>query len=584
MIFTDDQWTAVRAEGNAILEACPGSGKTRCLIGRLHRCLDEVDGTPRRVGCITYTNAGVAEIEMRLRASGRPQLEQYLDVSTIHAFCLNTVLKSFHWLLDEYRLGFTVVAPDSAEYQEILLEVAPQFHLRDRDLYEFSQARRSAEGEPLVPPGGVPPRAVTAFWETLAANNLVDFSSILYHSYCLLRDHPELADAVAAKYAWMLVDEFQDTTRLQVEILRLIADRGRTSFFIVGDPQQSIFGFAGAEPALVPGFAEAIGAETLPGLAENFRSSEPLVSLANRLIPREPEMVAAGPNRDCAEGPVIIRGLEAPDAVLRGFLPRLDEMGIPYGRAAVLSPVWFALTGVGRRLREHGIQVMGPGSRPYRGTFLIGSLAEQIAAYLAQPEAERLRRVERELFEMVGRSTGESPYGIYSFSGRRLAYSIIGIARRARDGGELADDWLREVAREVADALVAEDLITPSEAEQLPESADEMLRDAHQRMQGRDQLTVEDLGLFAASKDSVRLLTLHAAKGREFDAVAIIEAYEGRIPHYRARSTAELEEARRVLYVGMTRAKRLLLFCTHDSSRHRNPPSRFLREQYLGLL
>ncbi|WP_200243014.1 UvrD-helicase domain-containing protein [Thiohalocapsa halophila] len=111
MKLTTEQKTAVRCDDNVLITACPGSGKTRVIISKLVRTLDEVRETPRMVDCITYTNTAVHEIEARLRHHAQPGDENFYDVCTIHSFCLNHIFRPFCHLIDGYKQGFKVLTP-----------------------------------------------------------------------------------------------------------------------------------------------------------------------------------------------------------------------------------------------------------------------------------------------------------------------------------------------------------------------------------------------------------------------------------------------------------------------------------------
>ena len=129
MKLTDEQRVAVYHDDHASVVACPGSGKTRSIIARLLRSVDTVRDSTRRVACITYTNVAVFEIENRIRMCGSAGDDEYCDVSTIHAFCQNNILRYFHWKLDEYRDGFTVLPSDSERYLEIVNEIGEKYGL-----------------------------------------------------------------------------------------------------------------------------------------------------------------------------------------------------------------------------------------------------------------------------------------------------------------------------------------------------------------------------------------------------------------------------------------------------------------------
>jgi len=581
--LTRAQLDATRSAGHGLLEACPGSGKTRCLISKLLRAVTEVEDSARRVCCITYTNAAVAEIELRLRSTGYQRIDDSVDVSTIHSFCLNAVLRHAAHKIDWLAGGFTVLPSDAGEYQELVDQVAEEFGLAPGVSREIQYARRGIDGAPRSAAPDLPESAVIRFWDLLRDRRYLDFQGIIYYALSILRDHPRVAAAISARYAWILVDEFQDTDALQVELFGAIAAFKTSSFFLVGDPEQSIYGFAGATPSLVPRFADAIGAERLGTLRENFRSSIPIVRAANSLIGREPNMEAVGPHADCDVEPRLIRGVPYRDVILDEFIPRAENEGVERGSMAVLSPQWFSLLPIGRALRENGISVMGPGARPYRGHHLFARMAEELAAFVSAPIRPSIRRVERTLFDLIGELTGRWDFRVYTFEGRALCFELARRGREIRDETPSAEAWLASCAHEVGAALVRLGWVSTQQSERLTTSAADISHNIRRNHVDPAALTVDDLGIFAASSDSIRLLTLHSAKGREFDAVAIIDLVEGKIPHFRAESPDEIAEAARLLYVGVTRARKHLLLAS-DPRDPRDGPCRFLGPDYLNLV
>src|SRR5258705_6636350 len=175
-----------------------------------------------------------------------------------------------------------------------------------------------------------------------------------------------LAYRISARFRWFLVDEFQDTTELQIEILKLLYATGRSLFFAVGDLAQSIFSFTGARPELVAPFGVHVGARQDLSLFENFRSSQRIATHAERLFPRVPAMVAAGHDRDYPLEPILVRGVSVFQAITEEFLPRVEAAGIALGEATIVAKDWASLIGLSRQLREFGTPIVGPGARPYR--------------------------------------------------------------------------------------------------------------------------------------------------------------------------------------------------------------------------
>ena len=581
MRLTAAQRLAVNHDDNTLVLACPGSGKTRVLVAKLLRCLDEVRGSARKLACITYTNAAVFEIEDRLRRYGTNGDEELCEISTIHSFCLNNILRHFYWWLPDYPNGFNVLPPDSETYVEIANAVIADHHLDQRARDAFPTLNREPDGNPIVV-WPVTRESALDFWTRLQQEGYVDFPNIVYQSYRLMDEFPSIACGLACRFPWLLVDEFQDTSALQIEILDLIASRRKTKFFLVGDPCQSIFGFAGAHPGLMEEFADRIGASRDFPLPANFRSSELVIEHAELLIPREPRMTAEGEWADCTQRPRHIHAASAFDAITDHFIPALDELGIDYGNAGILAPWWVKLLHLGRQLRDYGIPIIGPGARPYRRAHLFALLAEQICEYIEDPNPRLIKRVEKELFNMLNNITGSPNFDVYTYHGRIAVFRLIRAGRALRLRHDNALAWLIHASEEFADILVEDGLLADSQRDLLSESVKDMERDMLNNDIDTENLSVTDLGMFASYSKSMQLLTMHRAKGREFDAVAIIDLHDGRLPHFSANTDDQIEEARRLFYVAITRAKRLLMYITDDEDD--SLPTPFLYHGGLDIL
>jgi DNA helicase-2/ATP-dependent DNA helicase PcrA len=588
MKLTEEQREAVGCDEDVMLTACPGSGKTRVIISKLSRAIDAVRETPRAAACITYTNAAVHEIEARVRHHIQPGDDIYFDICTIHSFCLNHVFRPFCHLIRGYKHGFKVLTPESAEFEEHVAAVladhgrpSPTFS----DLEDFAQLRVSLDGKPVghaIEHGGLTPAIATAFWKRIREVGFIDFANIIYYSFVLLQKRPEILSYVSAKFAWILVDEFQDTTDLQVEILSLIAAANRTRFLLVGDPCQSIFSFAGARPDLADEFAGRIGARTDLTLSGNFRSSPKIVGQANLLYRRTPVMRAVGAAKIFTEAPEWQHGASAFEVITDYFLPAIDALSIPVGEAVILAPTWFSLFHLGRRLREYGVSIVGPGARPYRRNRQFAPLGEQVCGYMMEPRPEAIASIERTLFNTLLDITGRASFDIFSYAGRVTVFRLLYEAQalHAAHGGAIA--WLEAAANSFAAVLIEEEYLSRAEHDIFAMSVEEMKADMRNNRVDLANLTIDDLGIYASPDAALKLSTLHNAKGREYQAVAMMDLHEGRIPYYQAQTPDEFEEAKRLFYVGVTRAKRILLYIT-DESNPRNQPTRFLQAEGVGV-
>lgn len=580
MGLTPNQLAAVSHPENIFLDSCPGSGKTRTIIAKLLRCLEEVQGTPRRIACITYTNAAVHEILDRLRTQGSSRFEETAEVATIHAFCLNTILHYHSWRIPFLRDGFKIVTPDDQAHRDAIQVVKRKYGFSAKETEKFSLVSRGINGEPLFPQGtSVPVEAFKEFWQILENNHQLDFSSLIYHSYCILRDYPQVVSAIVGEFAWFLIDEFQDTTQVQLEIFRLLHANGNSKFFLVGDPNQSIYAFAGARPDLIYRFVKEISAHCDYQLKENWRSSETVINDAERICKRVPAMIKVNlPGRP--EIPTeYIDSATLSEGIIDHFIPAVRSKSISLGKSAVLAPSWYPLFTLARDLRAAGIHCIGPGSRPYRRSHLIALFLEDVCGYLAKREDRLISQLERELFHLILNASGKMNFKAYSFSGRVLIFELILIARELAREKQEAVDWIGAFAPELYSAMIRHGFLPTSSDKLILDSAAQIADEIRENVKGN--YTISDLGFFSNPEESIRLLTIHAAKGREFDAVAIGGLHEGLIPFGGRNADAnEIAESARKLYVGITRAKQMIWYIT-DRAKDYNRPTRYLGAGYL---
>lgn len=580
--LTHEQKIAVESTENVALHACPGSGKTRVILAKLLKLAESVEDTPRSIACITYTNAAVDEIESRLRQLGSEHLTERIEVSTIHSFCLNFILRPYQWLVPEVPKSFKILSPQSGEFSSIVETVEDEFNrpMENRTLEDYSSIRRNVNGEPDGPgiSGGVVTReSAMRYWELLRSHGYLDFSLILYYSYRILNDYEFVARGISSRFKWLLVDEYQDTTDVQIEILKNLAKIEESQFFLVGDPNQSIQGFAGARTDLGNEFANQIGARKDLNLTGNFRSSTNIVVVAERIITRRPKMIAVGTNKDHASVPQYNHCNSATEAILNHFLPLLDENQIPLGKTAILAPWWQHLIPIARTLRSRGVPVFGPGARPYKKSRLYAVLAEQLGACAETDLLLGLPGVEKGIFRLISDITGSSRFDIFTYKGRLTSLSLVYAAREIARTANSGTEWLRVSAFEVSRILINHGWLPESAEAELTGSVEEMLDDMERNNVDINNLQISDLGLFASPENAIKLITLHNSKGREFDAVAMVHLNEGQIPHFTSRTQEEFEESRRLFYVGATRAKSVLLLSS-DTSNRRNQPTRYLND------
>lgn len=586
MNLTIEQKAAVDQAGNVCLVSCPGSGKTRTIAAKLVSCINDVRNSTRKVACITHTNAAADEIEFRMCQLLFADEDTYYEVCTIHAFVLQNILKPFHRLLPEFIDGFEILTSDSETYRNKVVELIEVYGLAERLADAFEQFDRTVNIG-IRPVNGIPDQVQHDWFAWLDENSYVTLNDMVFHAGRLLLEQGHVLSALASRFAWVLVDEFQDTTASQILILKKLHDIGRTTFFCVGDPNQSIYRFAGARPELLLEFATYVGANTQHRLSGNFRSSTNVVNCAERLCPTTPAMMAVGNYAPFHAAPEHVHSLSPSDAILNTFLPYLEAHGIEFGDTAILAPWWFSLYHLGRELRENNIPVIGPGARPYKRSNLVTQVIEPLCAYLESPEPEISLAIQKALFIVLTNLTDSPAYGIYGYQGRVVVCKMQLAAKEAREQYPLAIDWLNNTMEEFLSILAEANFIVESDYNLFRDGIRSMISDIVKTIGTGQPLHIEDLGIFARPRNCIQLLTVHKSKGREFEAVAIIDVHERKFPHFAINQIPDLEErqallaeSRRVMYVATTRAKRVLMLFT-DSSNHRNSPSRYLRDMQL---
>ena len=205
--------------------------------------------------------------------------------------------------------------------------------------------------------------------------------------------------------------------------------------------------------------------------------------------------------------------------------------------APFLRPPGYSLFPLGRRLREYGTSIVGPGARPYRRNRQFAPLAEQVCGYLMEPKPESIVGIERSLFNTLLDVTGRPYFDIFSYRGRVIVFKLLDCARQLHQHHASGIAWLEAAARAFSEVLVSEEYLTAVDQDIFAMSVEEMKTDMRNNKVDLANLTIDDLGIYASPDSALKLSTLHNAKGREYQAVAMIDLHEGRIPFYQARTS-----------------------------------------------
>jgi DNA helicase-2/ATP-dependent DNA helicase PcrA len=638
----------------ALILAGAGSGKTRVLTTRIAWLLSTGQVSPGGVLAVTFTNKAAKEMLTRLSAM-LPVPVRGMWIGTFHGLC-NRFLRA-HWKLAGLPQGFQIL--DSADQVSAVKRVIKALKLDD-ERYVPKQvawfiAGRKEEGQR---PRDVETRdehtrtlvrVYEAYEEQCAREGVVDFAELMLRSYELLRDNDPLREHYQRRFHHVLVDEFQDTNRLQYAWLKMFAPPGRgQGVFAVGDDDQSIYAFRGARVGNMADFEREYRVERVIKLEQNYRSYGNILDAANDLIAHNKHRLGKNLRTDAGAGePVRVHEATSDYAEAQWLLEEaqnLHRSGLPLQEIAILYR-----SNAQSRVLESALFNAGMPYRVYGGLrFFERAEVKHALAYLRLIENPNddtsFLRVVNFPTRGIGARTVEQLQDAARASGRSLAQSVGAVG--GRGGAALAAfvaliDKLREDTRGltlreiILRTLNASGLIdfyrTDKEGQDRIENLEELVNAAEafvtQEGFGKDAVALpvdeqapatadgpatpdaetgeimSPLAAFLthasleagdnqaqAGADAVQLMTVHAAKGLEFDAVFITGIEEGLFPHENALSDADgLEEERRLMYVAITRARRRLYLSfsqtrlLHGQTRY-NVKSRFFDELPEGAL
>jgi superfamily I DNA/RNA helicase/RecB family exonuclease len=605
------QAAVAHGDGPAIVLAGPGSGKTRVIVERAVRLIDEEHARPEELLILTFSRKAATDLRERIAARLQRSYASF-PVTTFHAFALA--------LLTREGTEQPILARPAARRRAMQAALAAEGDLglhRTNALVE--EALRFSElcDDYLELPDHPLARVREGYVADLAG---LDYGGLQREAIAVLEQREDTRRAYQEAFRYVLVDEYQDTNVAQDRLLELLAGEQR-NIFCVADEDQSIYGFRGAEIDNTLGFADRWPGANRYDLPTNYRSAPKIVELATSVIRRNIDTHLGKPLRAAGEGDAQLVGrtfrhaAEEADWIAREVAGlRLD--GVALGQIAVLSrslrqigpPLAYAL-------RRHVIPFhapLAPQLHPTAGALL--SLLELAAAYpweevhndqalrvLASPlfgadplELRRHRRTSRTLFGELRDSGGFDPF-----------FEALAIVKRQRTAGAaiyaLWDrlDHFRELQVKDATREQIEELAAVTALSHAANEFDANPAAFAGAFRSGELDADEWLPSRAAPTDAVALLTVHQAKGLEWDAVFICDLVEGRFPALArsqytlfdrdnfarrpldeaARARRALEEERRLFYVALTRARsRVFLTATEEA---REEAGRALSRFYL---
>lgn len=553
-----DQYAAATETGHCVVLAGPGSGKTKTLTTAMARALLVDVRPPRGVACITYSNECAIELETRLERLAVEATDEVF-IGTVHGFALAQVISPYAALtLPELPADFRIATDHE---RDDAIEGAFRDTINDNDeparRWKFASEKRKTQVDRTQPDwrGRNAELAdfVEAYESRLRARGLIDFEDMPLLAYRIVRDNAWVRNALRAKFPILFVDEYQDLGTALHELVLLLCFAGGVRLFAVGDTDQSIYGFTGANPDLLESLAGRKDVK-VHQLAFNYRSGRKIVDASMAALGQERGYKTAGAAR---EGEVFFLGIAGDiDAqaagVARNIVAKLMAAGTPPEEIGVLYRAAKDGNALATAFRAEQIAIVRSDNNALvRRNSRLSRFIEACAKWVvggwrdANPQFRRLAAEAVRLVYGVGASEQERD---------QIAVELASFLHASIGGQTDAHTWLKAFEQEVI-------AVWRRRARTVDGDWDDVAKLIKRTRTGESdaELTLAHFGGLIVGSGRVNLSTLHSAKGREFDAVVLFGASEGAIPNsYEQRDPKQSREARRLFYVGVTRPRHTL--------------------------
>jgi DNA helicase-2/ATP-dependent DNA helicase PcrA len=627
------QKAVLETEGPWLVFAGAGSGKTRILTYRIAYLIQEKGVQPRNIFAVTFTNKAADEMRERVeRLLGRSARGTW--ISTFHSACARILRLHIERL--GFKRNFAIYDGQDQErhLKTIMKELNLDFKMFPPRAIQSGLDHLKNEG---ITPDRYSPNPYNIFQKRLALvyqryqddlhrNNALDFGDLLAYVAILFRRFPEVLKSYQDLCRYVMVDEFQDTNLIQYQLVRQMVEAHR-NLFVVGDDDQAIYRWRGAEVGNILNFEKDFPEANVITLEQNYRSTQNILQAANHVVRKnryrkEKKLWTENPGGDLLTFYVAEDETDEGRFVARKIMDLTNEKS---GKGYRDMAVFYRINAQSRAIEDELVKNRIPYTIVGGMKFYERKEIKDILAYLKLIDNPADGLSLKRIINVPPRGIGEKTLEKIEAFSRERGLSLYEGLKQAIEG-----DWLPpavatkmkgfvlsiEGFRKEAEALTLSQLTVAllAKTEYLRrlkeegtdaafskvENIDELINVMMELEQGEEKISLEnfldkvslvtDVDLYEDKGDRVSLMTLHCAKGLEFPVVFIVGIEEGLLPHYRRGEEIEdMEEERRLLYVGMTRAKeRLFLSRAEERSTfgvgRANLPSRFLDELPIELM
>ena len=592
----------LQIEGPILVIAGAGSGKTRVLTYRIAYLIHQSIAKPEEILAVTFTNKAANEMKQRIKdIVGRRA--NSIWIHTFHSMGARILRENYDLL--GYSKNFVIYDREDQKrlLKNIMKSAGWKFDVGSL-IYHIEQFKKYG----VMPQDGRIQSVIEEYMDHMKKNNAMDFDDLLANTLKLFESYPQVLDKYAKKFKYIHVDEYQDTSPIQYKLIRRLL-KYHDNIFVVGDEDQSIYSFRGADFRIILNFERDFPNAKVVKLEQNYRSTKEILDLANRVIKnnRSRRHKVLWTNNTKGKKPAVLSHYsdrEEAAAIVR----IIEKSGRPYSDFAILYRVNALSRALEEALMRNGIpyNIVG-GFRFYERKEVKDLLAylrliynprddmalERIISVPPRGIGSRTLQAFREIAQREGTSIYEAIKGHLDevARGRKTRQALENFVEiiedmRGREGN------LHEMAQELIDRIGYIEYIQSTEDPGQAQNRLENIQELINSMRGYSSLEeyLESISLASDqdeldTRSGVKLMTIHSAKGLEFPVVFVIGLEENIFPHFLSISENNIEEERRLFYVAVTRAQEELYLSHCERRTFRSEmlqPSRFLEEA--GLL
>lgn len=586
-IYSEQQRQAIRhVKGSMLVIAGPGSGKTTVITERIKYLIESAGVSPADILVITFTRAAAREMESRFHELIRGR-EYHVRFGTFHSV--------FFWIIKTaYNLNSSDVISDEEKknvLERILKQMSVQYDNKD-DIISSALAQISYVKCDMIDIANyyskdMPEETFRILYRKLDAElrrmGKIDFDDMMVMCYDLLTKREDILERCRQIFRYVMVDEFQDSNRIQYEILKLLV-QPTGNVFVVGDDDQSVYGFRGARPEIMQQFAKDFPNCEKVTLGDNYRCDIKITEAAAGLISKNKNRFQKNlKSQSRANGEVCVLAVKDGNEENQALINEIKKncaKGIPLENQAVLYRTNLQPRRLVYKLDSYNIPYSISDSMPnIFEHFVVRNMLDYMHVAVGDMSRARFLRIVNKPGRYINRDVLlEDPvdYDALRWRLRDKDYAVdrldkmmadLKVIKKLRPYPALNfirnfvgyDDYLKEYAEyrqmeageffDILDEFAAMiiDMTSFGELFEFVDDYAEVLK--------RQKTHI-------GTRNGLQLMTMHSAKGLEFDCVYIIDAVEGVTPHKKAKSASELEEERRMFYVAMTRARHKLVIFT----------------------